>query len=156
MKKLITFFSVIVIATACNNESKSVDKTDSTTATISPLEEKKDTLSMDHHTAANALDWAGTYKGILPCADCEGIETEIMLHKDSTYMLSAIYLGKKDKTTHKQQGNWKWIDGSTIELDGIKSGPSKYFVAEGSLLQLDLQGQKIEGVLAEKYRLKKV
>ncbi len=25
----------------------------------------------------NSLDWPGTYTGTLPCADCEGIKTEI-------------------------------------------------------------------------------
>ena len=26
----------------------------------------------------NALDWAGTYKGILPCADCEGMKMQLI------------------------------------------------------------------------------
>ena len=29
----------------------------------------------DEHNAKNSLDYIGMYKGILPCADCEGIET---------------------------------------------------------------------------------
>ncbi|HSH50375.1 MAG TPA: copper resistance protein NlpE N-terminal domain-containing protein, partial [Bacteroidales bacterium] len=29
----------------------------------------------DMHTSEISLDWQGTYKGVLPCADCPGIET---------------------------------------------------------------------------------
>jgi len=37
------------------------------------------------HTSANSLDWAGVYRGVLPCADCPGIETTLRLATDSTY-----------------------------------------------------------------------
>ena len=26
----------------------------------------------------NSVDWNGTYRGIVPCADCEGIKTEVV------------------------------------------------------------------------------
>lgn len=29
-----------------------------------------------------SVDWVGSYQGILPCADCEGIKTQIVLNKD--------------------------------------------------------------------------
>ena len=41
----------------------------------------------------NSLDWEGTYRGILPCADCEGIETKITLSANGTYEYKASYLG---------------------------------------------------------------
>ena len=44
----------------------------------------------------NALDWEGTYMGIVPCADCEGIEKTILLNKENTYTLTSKYLGKKE------------------------------------------------------------
>ena len=31
------------------------------------------------HNSRNALDWAGTYEGVLPCADCPGIQTRLSL-----------------------------------------------------------------------------
>ncbi len=39
-------------------------------------------------TAENALDWPGEYKGILPCKDCKGIETELELKLDNRFELS--------------------------------------------------------------------
>ena len=41
----------------------------------------------DMHNAQNALDWNGTYQGLLPCASCEGIATELVLNDDGTYRL---------------------------------------------------------------------
>ncbi|GGD94473.1 copper resistance protein NlpE [Planktosalinus lacus] len=39
----------------------------------------------DISTSENSLDWHGTYQGILPCADCEGIQTEVTLHDNNTH-----------------------------------------------------------------------
>ena len=36
----------------------------------------------DFHNSLNSLDWEGTYSGILPCADCAGIQTLIKLNKN--------------------------------------------------------------------------
>jgi uncharacterized lipoprotein NlpE involved in copper resistance len=46
------------------------------------------------HNSRNSLDWAGVYKGTLPCADCEGIQEEIRLNDDLTYEMVSTYLGK--------------------------------------------------------------
>ena len=32
------------------------------------------------HSPKRTLDYQGYYKGVLPCADCEGIETELALN----------------------------------------------------------------------------
>lgn len=110
---------------------------------------------IDHHNSANSLDWAGLYKGILPCADCEGIETLLTLNMDNTYQLSTIYLGK-DATALRQQGRFEWdAKGSIIHLLNQKDGPAFYKVAENQLIQLDMAGQMITGDLAENYKLNK-
>ncbi len=139
---------------ACNNNGNSNDeKRDTTTTTVGSAEKNETSTGDDARTS---LDWAGTYKGTVPCADCEGIETEIMLHSDNTFMLSAKYLGKKDSKVSNSNGKWNWLDGFKIELEGIENGPSKYFVTEGRIIQLDMDGKKIEGALADKYVLTKV
>lgn len=108
----------------------------------------------DGATAQNSLDVPGKYKGVLPCADCEGIETEIELQTDASYTRESKYLGKKGGT-FTASGKWDWIDGFTIRLGSIKEGPSQYFVAEGKLIQLDMSGNRISGALADKYVLTK-
>lgn len=107
------------------------------------------------HNSANSLDWAGVYKGVVPCADCEGIDTLLRLNMDNSYQLSTIYLGK-DATPFEQAGSFEWdAKGSVISLLSQKDGPALYKVVENQLIQLDMQGQLITGDLAENYKLNK-
>lgn len=107
------------------------------------------------HTARNALDWSGTYKGILPCADCEGIDTELQINDDGTFVLTEEYLGKEAGTlTYEGKFNWN-AAGNTIAVPNDSDAVEQYFVAENQLFRLDSEGQRITGDLAEKYVLKK-
>jgi uncharacterized lipoprotein NlpE involved in copper resistance len=141
--------SILALAfTSCANESSKDEKTEPATEVISPVP-----------TADNSqtsVDYVGTYKGTTPCADCEGIEVELIINGDSTYSLSNKYLGKGDGKPFVKTGKYSWTaDGSTIELAGITDGPSKFKVGEGRIWQLDMQGNKVEGELADKYILTK-
>ncbi len=103
-----------------------------------------------------SLDWNGNYKGTMPCADCQGIETSLTLNKDGSYVLTTKYLGKSDLVNEKT-GKFTWNNaGSTITLDGISNSPNQFLVGENVLFQLDMSGKRITGDLAEKYQLKKV
>ena len=114
-----------------------------------------DQAAANSHNSANSLDWAGVYKGVVPCADCEGIDTLLTLNMDNSYQLSTIYLGK-DATPLKQAGSFEWdATGSVIRLLNQKDGPALYKVVENQLIQLDMQGQLITGDLAENYKLNK-
>ncbi|MFG0586934.1 copper resistance protein NlpE [Acinetobacter sp. YQ_14] len=108
------------------------------------------------HTAENSLDWNGTYKGVLPCADCEGIETELELNADKTYELKETYLGKGDGKAFESKGSFQFDANNTSVIELDKTGDNrKYFVAEGYLKVLDMEGNEITGDLADKYELKK-
>lgn len=108
------------------------------------------------HTAENSLDWNGTYKGVLPCADCEGIETELKLNADKTYELKETYLGKGDGKAFESKGSFQFDANNTSVIELDKTGDNrKYFVAEGYLKALDMEGNEITGDLADKYELKK-
>ncbi len=108
------------------------------------------------HTAENSLDWNGTYKGVLPCADCEGIETELELNTDKTYELKETYLGKGDGKAFESKGSFQFDANNTSVIELDKTGDNrKYFVAEGYLKALDMEGNEITGDLADKYELKK-
>lgn len=111
---------------------------------------------VDSHNSQNSLDWQGTYKGVTPCADCEGIETEVVLNNDLTYVIRTKYLGKGDGKTLEEKGNFVWNKtGGNISLQGLKGRPSQYKVGENQLTQLDMEGKPISGALAEKYVLTK-
>ena len=108
------------------------------------------------HQAENSLDWAGTYKGLLPCADCSGIETQLELKSDYHYELTELYQGKGDGQQFKSTGTFAFdSSGSTITLDKNADG-RKFFVGENFIEARDYEtGAKIEGSLAEHYKLTK-
>lgn len=115
---------------------------------------KTKTVKPDMHTNKISLDWEGTYFGVVPCADCQGIETLLTI-KDSTFRLVTKYLGKSDYE-NIIKGTFYWNDEENkITLSGNTSRPNHYFVAENKLIQLDLGGNKITGELAERYVLNK-
>lgn len=108
------------------------------------------------HTSMNSLDYEGIYAGTLPCADCSGIRTEIVLRGDSTYSMTTVYEGKGDekKNTFKEDGKYAWNDaGSVIILNNDSS--QLYQVGEEQLIALDMQGNRITGDLADMYILRK-
>jgi uncharacterized lipoprotein NlpE involved in copper resistance len=103
----------------------------------------------------NSLDWQGTYTGVIPCADCSGINVTITLNP-STYELSYLYLGKNDNVPFQVVGSFSWDEtGSIINLENDASIPSYYQVGENKLIQLDMEGNLITGNLADKYVLTK-
>jgi|AGTN01.2.fsa_nt_gi Uncharacterized lipoprotein NlpE involved in copper resistance len=106
------------------------------------------------HNSRNSLDWAGAYRGVLPCADCEGIETVVILADGGTYSTQSKYLGKGTEV-FSEQGRFTWNEaGSTITLAGRQ--PVQYFVGENRLTRLALDGSRITGDLAENYVLTKL
>lgn len=109
----------------------------------------------DEHNARNALDWAGTYQGTLPCADCPGIRIRLVLMQDGTYELQTRYLDRQAYPT-VVRGSFAWqSDGSSIRLD--KAGDEqRYFVAERRLIQLYQDGTRPTGSMAQHYELEQL
>lgn len=149
MKKLnLSIFCLALLILSCN---KKVDTNPET-----PTEDSTSVV-IDHHTSQLSLDYIGTYKGTVPCADCEGIETTLTLLDEFNYELQTIYKGKSN-TPFVSKGTYSWHEsGNKIKLDGIKEGEgaNQYQVIENGLIQLDLEGNKILGELSGKYLLEK-
>ncbi len=123
---------------------------------VSNSTQKTEAIADSHHSAQTSLDWQGSYKGTLPCADCEGIETILTLTDNQSYELKTKYLGKTEDF-FVQKGTFNWNElGNTIHLIGIEQAPNRYFVAENAVIQLDLNGERISGGLADTYRLQKM
>lgn len=138
----------VTILVSCSQSSRNKQTYNGTTTAI-------DSTFSDGHTSSNSLDIDGEYKGTLPCADCEGIQTTIKLNKDKSYVKQTMYLGKDGKV-FEEKGLFTWnSEGNTITLSGIKNTPNQYFVGENKLTQLDMAGKKVIGNLAEKYVLYK-
>ncbi|MCH7415403.1 copper resistance protein NlpE [Belliella sp. R4-6] len=110
---------------------------------------------VEHHTALNSLDYMGIYKGVLPCADCEGIQTTVELGSGNSYTKKVIYLGKDDQEVIETSGTFSWNEGGNTITLNEEEEPNQYFVGENILFHLDMEGNRIEGELAEKYQLNK-
>jgi heat shock protein HslJ len=110
------------------------------------------TAANPEHNARNSLDWAGSYRGVLPCADCEGIETVVVLRMDGTYDEFSRYLGEPNQIVFSESGTFTWNDaGNTVTFEGEDG--SRYFVGEGQLIRLALDGSRITGALEQNYVL---
>ena len=146
MKKSLLILGIIAIGlTSCKKE---IEKETEGTPIDSSV------VQVDEHNAKNSLDYQGNYRGNLPCADCESIETTISLTADD-YTKQTVYKGKSDKV-FKETGKFTWNDaGNTITLSG-SAAPNQYFVGENALFHLDVDGKRIEGDLASKYQLSRI
>ena len=95
----------------------------------------------------------GVWIGILPCADCEGIDYTLNLKKDFTFKQKSVYKGK-DEELFIDDGEWSFVSDSIILVDGLDE--SKIFLVEGNeLIMLDEYGHKIESSDEHKYNLRK-
>lgn len=161
----IVFAGLWVVVLSCNPSNKSTQN-----QPVSQPVSVKDTQSTSHieqpidsmiPTADNSrisLDWAGTYRGIVPCVDCDGIKTEMVLDASGTYRLTTLYLGVKGAEPIVFEGKFEWDkSGNKIMLKEPKIGeaPKQYQVGEEKLFELDRQGKRITGKMADKYILHK-
>lgn len=147
MKRQTLIIAVVLLSlaiTGCKTQNKST--------TVIP--DQPDKIAIGDNSA-NSLDWPGVYNGTLPCADCEGLITSVTLNKDLTYKRITVYKGKDGKR-FEENGNFSWIkSGSTIMLERNTNLPGYYLVGENQLIQLDMEGNRITGDLAENYMLTK-
>ncbi len=143
MRAIFLLFSVLMLASACKPRTANQPVAAETPGSV-----------IDMHNSRTALDWAATYVGLLPCASCSGILTELTLGYDETFMLRLTYQGKEPEITDEVSGTFSWNDaGSVITLNNVDGMPGHYFVGEGYLLHLDADGNRIQSDLADHYRL---
>jgi uncharacterized lipoprotein NlpE involved in copper resistance len=140
------FATVLLGFASCGQQNKSEKSSESIDANVIDAA----------HNSRNSLNWQGTYKGIVPCADCEGIQTTLTLN-DSTYVWETVYLGKSTEV-YKDEGKFVWNEeGSCITLDNGETDGfnSQLRVGENMLWLLDIEGKQNEGQFAEMYVLRK-
>ncbi|HNP17822.1 MAG TPA: copper resistance protein NlpE N-terminal domain-containing protein [Fulvivirga sp.] len=140
--KLIACSAILAIAFTSCHQTKKVSTIDAVP-------------TADSHTAQNSLDWQGTYYGVLPCASCEGIETELTIADNANYVLIQQYLGEEN-STFTTKGSFHW-EGNVIKLASSNEGdsPKIFKVEEGKIRQLDLEGNPVTGKMANLYVLTK-
>jgi copper homeostasis protein (lipoprotein) len=144
MKNVAVILIITVMLLSCGNgaDEPGVTTNDDTMNTVTPV------------TYQAVIE--GSYLGILPCADCEGVETRLTLFADSTYQLVNNYLGKNPKDTAGlnvgKTGKFM-MHNDTVHLVGDQS---KFLRTDTALIQLDATGQLFTGEIADRFILKKV
>ncbi|RWR00431.1 hypothetical protein ED28_18265 [[Pantoea] beijingensis] len=91
---------------------------------------------------------AQRYQGVLPCADCEGIQSTLALQEGGRYQLSELYLGSND--VYQQQGTWTRTAEKLVLIS--EQGNKRYFRPVGNELEMmDTEGNPINS--ENNYRL---
>lgn len=88
-----------------------------------------------------------SWRGILPCADCEGIETSLFLEKDGTWVMNERYQGvREEPSSFASYGTWARTADKLVLTDS--QGEKSYYRAKGDALEmLDREGNPIESQL---------
>lgn len=87
-----------------------------------------------------------SWRGVLPCADCEGIETSLFLDKDGTWVMNQAYKGGKTASDFAAYGSWARTADKLVLTDA--RGEKLYFHAKGDALEmLDREGNPIQSQL---------
>ncbi len=150
MKKLgiIIAFVAVGIVGCKNVETQKLDADEN----LIPVENP----TTDSHTTQISLDWSGVYKGTMPCADCEGIETNVELKEDETFSATYTYLGKpeSDSKIH-ETGSFIWDEDGSITLTPVKGKVSRYKVSENRIILLNANNEVNTGELEQMYVLQK-
>jgi len=112
-------------------------QTDQSTDTPAvPSSEPLPALAVDMHTSRDSLDWPGVYEGLLVCADCAGIHTQLKLDEDGSFTMVARRL-VCGVVPSFERGQFDWEpDGKTIVVD-TEGGERRFAVGEGRLLLLE-------------------
>lgn len=94
----------------------------------------------------NTAQIDNAYTGVIPCADCSGIEATLLVNQDGSYVEQLIYMGTKEgNRAFHDAGKWD-VDGEKLRLTNEKNDLT-YFAkaADGkSVTLLDLEGNPIE------------
>lgn len=107
------------------------------------------------HHPQNNISWSGVYQGLTPCADCSGIQTELVLNKNNTYMLMTQFIGKSTRQ-FVEKGKFAWGEGNSVILTSRDGKTTRhYLIGDNTLTQLNEQGGRISGSDADKYVLRR-
>ncbi|MDR0543062.1 MAG: META domain-containing protein [Dysgonamonadaceae bacterium] len=100
--------------------------------------------------------WTGIYYGVVPCADCPGIDVELTLNSDLTYSMKRIY--KDREGVFNNSGKFTWNKtGTQIDLKDVKEyGAFEHFlVQDEKLILLSITGDIMADVNMDDYTLTK-
>ncbi len=87
-------------------------------------------------------NWPGYYADTLPCSDCPGIDTELWIRSDSTFILQQKYIGR-DSFPAGTIGQWHTVNG-LLTIGYASDKPEFYRYTTEGLLSVDEMGVAFE------------
>lgn len=99
-------------------------------------------------------DITGIYTGVLPCADCPGIETTITVHQDNSYEKTQVYT-QKDSVPFISAGIIKKGEDDNTWVFKSRYNETFYQYEDSALKLLDINRKEIDSLLEQHYILKK-
>lgn len=132
-KKVLTMVAVLSLFTlfGCNNRNEKQALVSEPTVSLKPMQQ--------------------SYRGLLPCADCAGIETALFLDASGTWVMNQHYQGKH--AAFATYGEWARTADKLVLTQS--NGEKHYFLPkDDSLVMLDMKGNPIHSSL--NYTLKAV
>jgi hypothetical protein len=117
------------------------------------------------------LDFMGVYEGTLPCPDCRGIETELVLwsrgryvHSESWYRITETHVGRPEtENIFVREGPWYFERGSgdhpddaVYSLDMGRGGALNFVVDDERTLTLLRESDNRRIVSAGNFSLRRV
>lgn len=112
----------------------------------------------NHHSdmpvrAAELTPMQQSYRGVVPCADCDGIEISLFLEKDGTWVRTLRYLGGEGAGNYSDYGTWERTAEKLVLTDS--KGEKTWFKPHDDTLEmLDINGNPVDSSL--NYTLKAV
>src|SRR4249919_2915115 len=114
--------------------------------------------------SASAEDSERTWAGLLPCRDCQGIDTRLVLRTERgrrDYVLTETYLGGSGRNSFNRAGSWTELHYQqggepqvTYVLDPDQATQRFALQPDGALELLDPEGKAPQDALA--YRLQRL
>lgn len=97
---------------------------------------------------------SGMYEGVLPCADCPGIETTLSFDNDSNVSKTVLYQDSKG-AAETEKGKWK-LNGPYVEVT-FKDNQTEFYLikTDSTIAILDQDKKEIQSELASHYILSK-
>ena len=113
---------------------------------------------------AGSQDMVRTWAGLLPCSDCQGIDTRLVLRTDRgrrNYVMTETYVGGAGKNSFDRAGTWtevlRKVGGEqqvTYVLDPDRAAQRFVLQPDGALEMLDADGSPPDDAIA--YRLQRL
>lgn len=127
MRYFSLIFTLFFIGCSLNQKPKPDEKIEEKQAIIKDKNVTQEKITIEKKPKEN-FDWVGYYHGILPCADCKGVDVWLRLYMDGTTQKYELFENYRQKKSVDTKGVMTWMENNTI----IKLKDYKKMLFKGS------------------------